>query len=69
MSVNAIDYWSSPGDIATQPVVINNNPLITNLSKFVYDNTYIKINNINLNFNIPLPKQKCFLMQPQFLLM
>lgn len=61
MSVNAIDYWSSPGDIATQPVVINNNPLITNLSKFVYDNTYIKINNINLNFNIPLPKQKMFL--------
>ncbi len=61
MSVNAFDYWANPGDLAAQPAVTNNNPIITNLSKFVYDNTYLKLNNINFNYNIPLSKDKLFL--------
>lgn len=61
MSVNALDYWSAPGDIAINPLVINNNPIIPNLSKFVYDNTYLKLNNINLNYNIPLKKEQLFI--------
>ena len=54
MSVNAYDYWRGPGDLALQPLVINNNPIVPNLSKFLYDATYLKINNINLNYNVPI---------------
>ncbi|MBD0830862.1 SusC/RagA family TonB-linked outer membrane protein [Aestuariibaculum sediminum] len=54
MSVNAYDYWREPGDIATQPLVTNNNPLLPNSSKFLYDASYLKISNINLNYNVPV---------------
>jgi TonB-linked SusC/RagA family outer membrane protein len=53
MSVNAFDYWRNPGDIATQPAP-GNNTLLPNLSKYVYDATYIKISNINLSYNVPI---------------
>ncbi|SHG79164.1 SusC/RagA family TonB-linked outer membrane protein [Flavobacterium johnsoniae] len=53
LSVNAIDYWKNPGDIVTQPAP-GNNTLISNMSKYVYDATYIKISNINLSYNVPL---------------
>ncbi|NWL01482.1 SusC/RagA family TonB-linked outer membrane protein [Flavobacterium collinsii] len=53
LSVNAMDYWKNPGDIVTQPAP-GNNTLIPNMSKYVYDATYIKISNINLSYNVPL---------------
>lgn len=53
MSANAFDYWRNPGDIATQPAP-GNNTLLPNLSKYVYDATYIKISNINLSYNVPI---------------
>ncbi|WP_244285466.1 SusC/RagA family TonB-linked outer membrane protein [Flavobacterium araucananum] len=53
MSVNAYDYWRNQGDIVTQPTP-SNNTLLANMSKYVYDATYIKINNINLSYNVPL---------------
>jgi TonB-linked SusC/RagA family outer membrane protein len=53
LSVNAMDYWKNPGDIVTQPAP-GNNTLISNMSKYVYDATYIKISNINLSYNVPL---------------
>jgi len=53
LSVNAYDYWRNPGDIVTQPSP-GNNTLISNMSKNVYDATYIKISNINLSYNVPL---------------
>jgi TonB-dependent starch-binding outer membrane protein SusC len=53
MSLNAFDYWRKPGDIATQPAP-GNNTLISNMSKYVYDATYIKISNINLSYNVPV---------------
>jgi TonB-linked SusC/RagA family outer membrane protein len=52
MSVNAIDFWSQQGDNALQPVVLNN-PIIPNLSKFLYNATFLRISNINLNYNVP----------------
>jgi len=54
MSVNAYDYWRQQGDNALQPLVINNNPILPNLSKFLYDATFLKISNINLNYNVPI---------------
>ncbi|MHC0445002.1 SusC/RagA family TonB-linked outer membrane protein [Flavobacterium sp. 3-218] len=53
MSVNAYDYWRNPGDIATQPSP-GNNTLIPNMSKYVFDATYIKISNVNLSYNVPV---------------
>ena len=53
LSVNAYDYWRNPGDIVTQPSP-GNNTLIPNMSKYVYDATYIKISNINLSYNVPV---------------
>jgi hypothetical protein len=52
MSVNAIDFWSQQGDNALQPVVLNN-PIIPTLSKFLYNATFLRISNINLNYNVP----------------
>ncbi|MCV9927062.1 SusC/RagA family TonB-linked outer membrane protein [Flavobacterium sp. LS1R49] len=53
MSVNAYDYWRNPGDIVSQPTPSNNN-LLVNMSKYVYDASYIKISNINLSYNVPV---------------
>ena len=55
MSVNAFDYWRNPGDVVSQPAP-SNNTLLPNMSKNVYDATYIKISNINLSYNLPLKK-------------
>ncbi len=55
LSVNAYDYWRNPGDNVTQSAVTLS-PIITNLSKYVYDATYIRISNINLSYNVPLKK-------------
>lgn len=55
LSVNAYDFWRGPGDSnALQPIVINNNPVIPNMSKYLYDLTHLKISNINLNYQIPV---------------
>jgi TonB-dependent starch-binding outer membrane protein SusC len=53
MSVNAYDYWKNQGDVVTQPAP-SNNTLISNMSKYVYDATYVKISNINLSYNVPV---------------
>ncbi|TDW51882.1 TonB-linked SusC/RagA family outer membrane protein [Flavobacterium sp. 270] len=53
MSVNAFDYWRNQGDVVAQPTP-SNNTLLPNLSKYVYDATYVKISNINLSYNVPL---------------
>ncbi|MEL1242420.1 SusC/RagA family TonB-linked outer membrane protein [Flavobacterium flavipallidum] len=53
MSVNAYDYWRNPGDIVTQPAP-SNVTLIENMSKYLYDATFIKISNVNLSYNVPV---------------
>nr|WP_314498729.1 SusC/RagA family TonB-linked outer membrane protein [uncultured Chryseobacterium sp.] len=53
MSVNALDYWKNPGDTASnhRPTSKTN---VANSSKYIYDNTHIKLQNINLSYQIPL---------------
>ena len=53
LSVNAYDHWRQPGDIVSQSSV-SISPVNANLSKYVYDATFLKINNINLSYNVPL---------------
>lgn len=54
LSVNAYDYWRGPGDYALQPVVTRNNPVIPNLSKFVYDASFFKLSNLNFGYRLSL---------------
>lgn len=53
LSVNAYDYWRNPGDNVSQSAVTAS-PLLSNLSKYIYDATYIRISNVNLSYNVPL---------------
>ncbi|WP_312389266.1 SusC/RagA family TonB-linked outer membrane protein [Chryseobacterium sp.] len=57
MSVNALDYWTAPGDIAENKKPTSK-ATIVNSSKYIYDNSYIKLQNINLNYQLPLRKIK-----------
>ncbi|WP_326983167.1 SusC/RagA family TonB-linked outer membrane protein [Chryseobacterium sp. MYb264] len=57
MSVNALDYWTAPGDIAENRKPTSKTT-IANSSKYIYDNSYIKLQNINLNYQLPLRKIK-----------
>jgi len=53
LSVNAYDYWRNPGDNVSQSAVTSS-PITPNLSKYIYDGTYVRISNINLSYNVPL---------------
>lgn len=53
LSVNAYDYWRNPGDVVSQAAVTSS-PQLSNLSKYVYDATYVRISNINLSYNVPI---------------
>ncbi len=61
LSVNAYDYWKQAGDKTTQPAVNSSNPTNANLSKYVYDASHIKINNINLSYQLPVDQWHIFL--------
>ncbi|MFP5041872.1 SusC/RagA family TonB-linked outer membrane protein [Parasediminibacterium sp. JCM 36343] len=57
-SVNLLDRWQKPGDIANIPRLssgINGlgNPIVSNSSRYVYDDTYIKISNLSLSYSLP----------------
>lgn len=54
LSVNAIDHWKNPGDIALLPAVSKTTILISNSSNLIYDASHLKISNINLSYRIPM---------------
>ncbi|MEN4760753.1 MULTISPECIES: SusC/RagA family TonB-linked outer membrane protein [unclassified Chryseobacterium] len=55
MSVNALDYWTGAGDIsAINHIPKSNAKIVPNSTKHLYDNTYVKLQNINLNYQLPL---------------
>ncbi len=58
MSVNALDRWQNQGDIAQNPRVAPDNPVVPNSSRFIHDASHIKIQNINLNYQFPVEKLK-----------
>lgn len=58
MSANALDYWTIPGVAASNHIPKNNNQIIPNSTKFLYDNTFVKLQNINLSYRIPLEKKQ-----------
>lgn len=56
MSVNALDYWTTPGQTATNHIPSRINPTIPNSTKYLYDNTFVKLQNINLSYKIPIER-------------
>ncbi len=59
LSVNAFDYWRGPGDDqALNAIVINDNPVIPNLSKYVYDLSHFKLSNVNFSYRLNFPENK-----------
>ncbi|UZT98099.1 SusC/RagA family TonB-linked outer membrane protein [Chryseobacterium fluminis] len=59
MSVNALDYWTGTGDAsAVNHIPKSNAKIIANSTKHLYDNTHVKLQNINLNYQLPLHKIK-----------
>lgn len=56
MSVNALDYWTTASVAASNHIPDNKNQIIPNSTKFLYDNTFVKLQNVNLSYRIPLQK-------------
>ena len=54
MSVNALDYWTPSNPNASNHIPKSNARIISNSTKYLYDNTHIKFQNVNLSFRLPL---------------
>lgn len=52
------DAWRKPGDIALYPSIVNNQPLISNSSKYLYNTSRIKLNSVNISYNITMRGSK-----------
>jgi TonB-dependent starch-binding outer membrane protein SusC len=57
-SVNLLDRWQKPGDVASIPKLSTGvsgfgNPIVSNSSRYVYDDTYIKLSNVSLGYTLP----------------
>lgn len=66
LSVNAYDYWRKPGDLALNPAVTNSNPIIPNLSRYLYDTSNLKISNISLGYKVNTEKIKKYISELSF---
>lgn len=59
LSVNTFDEaWQQQGDIANYPLISKNNRIISNASKYLFDASHIKLNAINLSYQLPVYKTK-----------
>lgn len=58
MSVNALDYWTPTNPNAANHLPINNNRIIGNSTKYLYDNTFIKLQNVNFSYKLEFNKKE-----------
>lgn len=54
ISINNIDYWQQPGDITSNPRPYLE--FVRNSSKYVYDNSHIRLRAVNLGYTLPVDK-------------
>ncbi len=53
-SVNLLDRWQKPGDITSIPKLSTlRNPIVSNSSRYIYDDTYLKLSNVSLAYALP----------------
>lgn len=65
-SVNLLDRWQKPGDVASTPKLSQiGNPLIFTSSRYLYDGSFIQLSNVSLGYTLPQSVQqkiKCSIM-------
>lgn len=62
MSVNALNYWTITNSTDAQNhIPTSKNKIVANSSKYLYDNTYIKLQNINLSYQLPIKDGTSFI--------
>lgn len=52
-SVNMMDRWQKPGDITNIPSLSRTTRFVVNSSRFMYDNTFIKLSNVTIQYSLP----------------
>jgi TonB-dependent starch-binding outer membrane protein SusC len=52
-SVNLLDRWQKPGDITTIPRLSRTTRFVTNSSRFLYEDTYLKLSNVTITYIVP----------------
>jgi hypothetical protein len=52
-SVNMLDRWQKPGDVTNIPRLSRTSRFVANSSRFMYDNTFLKLSNITINYSVP----------------
>jgi len=50
------DAWFNQGDTAIHPIITNNNRLISNSTKSLFDSSHIKLKSVSLSYNMPVQK-------------
>lgn len=50
--------WQQQGDIAQYPIITNRNPIISNSTKYIFDESHIRLRTVNLSYNVPLKDTK-----------
>jgi TonB-linked SusC/RagA family outer membrane protein len=50
--------WQQPGDIAHYPIISNRNPIVANSTKYIFDESHIRLRTVNLSYNVPLKESK-----------
>lgn len=52
-SINMLDRWQQPGDITTIPRLSRTTRFVANSSRFMYENTFLKLSNVTVNYTLP----------------
>lgn len=61
LSINVLDRWQNPGDITIYPRASNDTGGFYRTTKYVYDASHIKLQNINLSYQLNLKNGNIFL--------
>ncbi len=69
ISVNVFeDAWINEGDNAIHPIIANNNRIISNSSKYLFDTSHIKLKSVSFSYELPVNKYKLPLKSLRFTL-
>ena len=52
-SVNLLNRWQRPGDITTGPRLSRTTRFVSNSSRYLYNDTYVKLSNVSLSYTLP----------------
>ncbi len=57
LSVNAFyDAWRNVGDLASSPAITNNNAIVSNSSRYLYDASNLQLRSVTLSYDLPVAR-------------